>query len=673
MSTIPDSINSVSYPKSDRNDDLEELSLTAFKNILPVEKFLFRDERIKDKGVDGSLELKTDCGYTNLRSQVQLKSTDSEDVNKDGTISVEVRVRSLNYILNGLSPIYVLYVAPRDELRYLWAREEANRLNRTNPKWRQQKTITLRFKELLTAEAIDHIYEHIRREAQLHRRIQDVLARATGHEYVKISINPTTLENTDPDEVNLLLLTSGATIVSSGCALQVTRLLDLLNPSDARAPRIQLIRAYAEYALGRYQLALGHLAEASLVRSELCAEDQQSLACIRDACEFNTGQISLQEMSERIEMRIKQGIGGISFMDRLNQARYALFVEADISRRDSLLESLGSIVNEVLALPNLAGSSKLSARLILFEAEGNQSLFKSYADLMESNFIRTLGGPVSPAEVLKKQFEQCEIWEREFDPILQEAIDSNNPLITADALLVKASVRVGYFTNSQVIGLTLGAIVQLAQSFIHETMQIVEEAMNIHRQAGQLEGELRARLLLANLFVFTGQESAACELAKGVLPQAQIMNYAVHVAHAKQIISGKTFLSETVAGVKADLEQDADDSIASDTDENIRLFASECLRLRKLPIEGLPFLELEAFALRDIARERLDWCRHMDLDQRTSNAADNSKSPGNAFQNTCVCVRFDYRLTLDNLDHKMVISAFKEKYCAECSARSPKR
>jgi hypothetical protein len=668
-----DSINSVAYPKTDRNDDLEELSFKAFKNALPVEKFIFRDERVKDKGVDGAIELKTDSGYTNLRAQVQLKSTDSEDFNKDGTISVKVKVRNLHYILNGLSPMYVLYIAPRNELRYLWAREEANRLDQTNPGWRQQENVTLHFKHLLTPDAIDHIYEHIRSEAQLHRRIQDVLARAIRHEHVKIGINPTTLENTDPDEVNRLLLTSGATIVSAGYALQVIKLLDLLNPSDARALRIQLIRAYAEYALGRYQLALGHVAEAALDNSGLSDEDQQFLTCIRDACQYHTGQISLQEMSERIETRIKQGIGGISLIDRLNQARYALFVEPDIARRDSLLEDLRSIVNEVLALPNVAASPKLSARLILFEAEGNQSLFKSYADLMESNFVRTLGGSVNLTEVLKKQFEQCEIWESKFDPILQEAIDTNNPLITADALLVKATVRVGYFTNTQVIAVTFKATVQLEQWFLHETMQIVEQAMNIHSQAGQLEGELRAKLLLANLFVFTGQESAACELAKGVLPKAQIMNYAFHVAHAQEIISGNTFLSETVAQVKTDIEQDADYSIASDTDDNIRLFANECRRARNLPIERLPFLELEAFALRDIARERLDWCRHIDLDQRIVDAVDTSNGLDNTPKHTCVCLKFDYRLRLDNSDHKTVITAFKEKYCTGCSARSPKR
>lgn len=76
-----------SLPKADRNSELQELSLSAFRAALPVENFVFRDERITDAGVDGSLEVKIDSRYTNLRCQVQLKSTDSEKTNQDGSAS----------------------------------------------------------------------------------------------------------------------------------------------------------------------------------------------------------------------------------------------------------------------------------------------------------------------------------------------------------------------------------------------------------------------------------------------------------------------------------------------------------------------------------------------------------------------------------------------------------
>jgi len=45
-------------PKGDRNDELQQLSLDAFRAALPKDRFLFGDERVDDKGVDGALELK---------------------------------------------------------------------------------------------------------------------------------------------------------------------------------------------------------------------------------------------------------------------------------------------------------------------------------------------------------------------------------------------------------------------------------------------------------------------------------------------------------------------------------------------------------------------------------------------------------------------------------------
>jgi hypothetical protein len=98
---MANSENLAPLPKADRNSEIQKLSIRAFEAALPVDKFTFRSEPIEDAGVDGSLELKIDGTYTNLRAQVQLKGTDSEKTNQDGSISVEVNVSNLNYLLNG--------------------------------------------------------------------------------------------------------------------------------------------------------------------------------------------------------------------------------------------------------------------------------------------------------------------------------------------------------------------------------------------------------------------------------------------------------------------------------------------------------------------------------------------------------------------------------------------
>ncbi len=85
-------------PLGDRQDTLQQLSLRALRNRLPEETFLFHDERSDDKGVDGPLEVKVEYRvpkqgggeevkhqFTNCRAQVQLKSTDSAEQNKDGS------------------------------------------------------------------------------------------------------------------------------------------------------------------------------------------------------------------------------------------------------------------------------------------------------------------------------------------------------------------------------------------------------------------------------------------------------------------------------------------------------------------------------------------------------------------------------------------------------------
>jgi hypothetical protein len=64
-----------------------------------------------DKGVDGTLEIKIDDHFTNLRSQIQLKSTESITANQDGSVSLSIETSNFNYLLNGPSPLYVLSAA----------------------------------------------------------------------------------------------------------------------------------------------------------------------------------------------------------------------------------------------------------------------------------------------------------------------------------------------------------------------------------------------------------------------------------------------------------------------------------------------------------------------------------------------------------------------------------
>ncbi len=97
--------SSAELPQADSNREYQELSLRALRNLLPPSEFVLRDERAEDAGVDVSIELLSEGRYTNLRSQVQLKSTDSPREVADGSISLSVPVHNSIICSTALTPL----------------------------------------------------------------------------------------------------------------------------------------------------------------------------------------------------------------------------------------------------------------------------------------------------------------------------------------------------------------------------------------------------------------------------------------------------------------------------------------------------------------------------------------------------------------------------------------
>ena len=180
-------------PLGDRQDTQQQLSLKALRNRMPEDKFLVRDERTDDKGVDVALEVKVEVrvptksggeevmhAFTNCRAQGQLKSIDAPEPNVDGSVSYSIDTSNLNYLLNGQSPLYFLWLAPTNEIRYAWAKDEWRRLDVEKPEWMKQGTFTIRFRTVLDAAAIDTIYERIVKEARFARTINEILAQGVA-------------------------------------------------------------------------------------------------------------------------------------------------------------------------------------------------------------------------------------------------------------------------------------------------------------------------------------------------------------------------------------------------------------------------------------------------------------------------------------------------------------
>lgn len=391
-------------PLGDRKDTQQQLSLKSLRNRIPEDKFLVRDERTDDKGVDVALEAKIEArvpkkgggeevmsGFTNCRAQGQLKSIDNPVPNGDGSVSYSIDTSNLNYLLNGQSPLYFLWLAPTDQVRYAWARDEWRRLDQDQPGWMDQGTFTIRFSEVLDAAAVDAIHERVIREARFARDISETLARASLSESVVVSVNPKTLETTDPLKLYVWISASGMTLVSSGYGKQVLERFHLLNPEHRREARVNLVAAYANVSISNNHEAVAKLAVAMIGAANLSSEDRDFLAYLDDVCQYRTGRIDQTEYLRRESERGSKGQGVSAAGHSLEVLRLDRLRSRDRGRRAELLEQMRCAAAAVESAADAKEAHKLNARIHILNADGDELTGMLISEFVQARVREDMG------------------------------------------------------------------------------------------------------------------------------------------------------------------------------------------------------------------------------------------------------------------------------------------
>ncbi|HEX8567668.1 MAG TPA: DUF4365 domain-containing protein [Pyrinomonadaceae bacterium] len=287
-------------PKVDENSEIQTNSLDALNSFLPKNRFCLRDERIEDYGVDASLEILENGTATNFRSQIQLKGTRSIEPNKDGSYSLQVDTSNLNYLLNNPISIYILYIEPQNEFRFVWARNEFQRLEEENSDWIKQKTITLRFNNVLDSAKLDEIREQIVKQSLFSRELNETLALAQAPN-VLVEINSNTLEITDKKEILNLINSFGINLVNEGYRKEILHKINLLDAEDKEKSSVLTVRAYAEYYSGRYHTAKETITFLTISSQELSEKDQQIVDWLESSCDYRLGNINSKEHTEKLK------------------------------------------------------------------------------------------------------------------------------------------------------------------------------------------------------------------------------------------------------------------------------------------------------------------------------------------------------------------------------------
>jgi len=460
--------SSAELPQADSNREYQELSLRALRNLLPPSEFVLRDERAEDAGVDVSIELLSEGRYTNLRSQVQLKSTDSPREVADGSISLSVPVHNLNYLLNSPnSPLYVIYLVSRNELRFVWARDERMRLDQEAPFWQQQQTVTLHFEKVLDGAALSRIRTRIEAEARLQAEIHEVLGRSSGGEVVRVCIERETLRSTDPEKQLEIILEQGITLSNVGRASEVIDAVAALNPKAAQQARVQLVVGYAHYVQSHLTLAIAAFSQAVLKMDALCEDDRQFLICLRDVCDYYTGRTSFFDFAQKVGRWQQKTATSASFAVgfKLDELRHRLHDASSVELDEiyDVVRAKRQIVDEIRAYVKGLESDTSIPPILQYQAfafwmqsEGMQLAAEDKIRWSQAAMRGLMGQNPIIENILRESTKMWRAWETLVDDAIREARKFGHPLCLADVLLGSAVAWYWHLLGVRVLSQTFG-------------------------------------------------------------------------------------------------------------------------------------------------------------------------------------------------------------------------
>jgi hypothetical protein len=262
-------------------------------------------------------------------------------------------------------------------------------------------------------------------------------------------------------------------------------------------------------------------------------------------------------------------------------------------------------------------------------------------------------------------------WDEQAVAVLNDAIELGSPYLIADAMLTRGNVSHGVLTNQKTLSLMFGQPITLSKEFIQNNIDNARHAIEVFNQADNLEGELRAKMLIADLYDLIDRKSDARKIAEEVLPQAMAMNYFALIGRAEDHLAGNSLQSRLAESMKPKTKEQTIQSLAQESDQELHKNAAQMLKLLNLPAARLSVMEREYESYRDIAREQLRWCKHIELIQDKRHELHSSTHFRTDPTRFGICNVHGYLSTFGNTDWSVVISAFKKTYCEGCPDRSP--
>jgi len=371
MITIED-FEQQKMPRSGANNALETYSRKRLHAMFDPEHFEVRDETQHDVGIDLFIELKSKNENINLRFPIQLKAARGLKKNRDGSISLQVKTRNVQYLMNdGLPAYYVLYHKQEDVFYHKRAQDVARMLKEKYPDGKLPASCTIKFDQRFDTEAIKKIRSEMLGRGFLRRNLNDVLSLGNDHKSLKDSIViRKDLKIHSPSEALRYLETFGHQMLNKGAFNYILEIEKDCYPLDEGNPsaKFHFICGTAAHYTGKLHDALAHFKKAERQIEKLHPETRTLMRYYIAHSKLSLGMIDKKKNSEAIEALMESEYFGLFL--RLEKA-YESYRKSKESP-DVRVAQFRKTMENILASPNCSDSLRLTAESYLLDLKANE-------------------------------------------------------------------------------------------------------------------------------------------------------------------------------------------------------------------------------------------------------------------------------------------------------------
>jgi len=264
-------------------------------------------------------------------------------------------------------------------------------------------------------------------------------------------------------------------------------------------------------------------------------------------------------------------------------------------------------------------------------------------------------------------------WEKQATEALREAYELNHPILIFQALTIFLKIRIGTLLDECLDAINHHKKYLIEPSRRATFQRMFDDAARLNAESGSEEGRLQLDDLKMDFFEVQGDIGAAKNIAAALYPVATAMGIEPISRRAKELLHGDTLLMRYERELKASEGTDKDVEGAAVSDEQLARIAQHFFEAVETPVARYEVVLQRFRAVRQMAQERMKWCRHLVMLEDLSKSKIRETAYSELASRICKCEKFGHETKDGSVDATIVIADFKKTYCGTCQSRDPKQ